>query len=676
MNNIIVSGTLIEFLKKYAVLPYFGIFIVLTLTFRIHLSGDDQALLYGLKNALDCLSDTPLKIPCNAGVLHFPIFQYLIGAPFKLAGFSDLSIKEIFGLMSLAWSLIAAATFWRAGFILSGKPGGHLGLLVLLSGYLLWYMTATFNEAASFALFALLALSVIDHWRIFYVCGIAFACTITKEVAFPFVLYFMFLSFYARELRVEVTATLFSRTFKFLGEFKYAISSVIAGIAINLTFNYFRFGSIENLQNFDPALFTPWAYVPSSLLYLFISPAAGLIFTWLSLCVLLVVPMIFLMRDRTEILIIGFTIIGLIVANIGLARWFSPFGWVAWGPRLTLPFLGAIGILGVYLVASKIIAYFQSAYRKNWSIIIFLIVAASSLPNIAVRLDQEAFFKKIFAPTNVAISSGLPSFTVQSAQAPLYQKATLEASARSIIIPTTIETTVNNWSIILLWLVSLFYIWRQLLLPVQDINEISALNTFSSCRHVICVTAPVKGRLISIGLTKKVAFTLTALLLLIGSALFVRTHREACPTCFDFWHKIRLGEANSEYHLIASQGIMVKGLVNFPATLPLVNIQIELSDSAVLEAVSVSAIDYNGNDLGNWTTRPISHLWGIGVVDNMVQGLIINNGPRKNNLKLSIGRKLTLLIPDNGNLAKDSKLYIQIYFDGGKRASTLATYKN
>jgi hypothetical protein len=673
MNNIIVSGTLIEFLKKYAVLPYFGIFIVLTLTFRIHLSGDDQALLYGLKTALGCLSDTPLKIPCNAGVLHFPIFQYLIGAPFKLAGFSDPSIKEIFGLMSVAWSLIAAATFWRAGVILSGKPGGHLGMLVLLSGYLLVYMTATFNEAASFALFALLVLSVIDHWRIFYVCGIAFACTITKEVAFPFVLYFMFLSFYARELRVEVTTTFFKRTFKFLAEYKYAISSVIAGVTINLAFNYFRFGSIENLHNFDPALFTPWAYVPSILLYLFISPAAGLIFTWLSLCVLLVVPMIFLMRDRTEIFIISFTIIGLIVANIGLARWYSPFGWMAWGPRLTLPFLGAIGILGVYLVAPKIITYFQSAYRKNWSIIIFLIVAASSLPNIAVRLDQEAFFTKIFAPTKVAISSGLPSFTVQSAPAPLYQKATLEASARSIIIPTTIETIVNNWPIIFLWLVSLFYIWRQLLRPVQDINEV--LNTSNSRRHVICVTARVKSRLISIELAKKVSFTLTALLLLISNALFVRTHREACPTCFDFLHKIRLGEVNAEYHLIASQEVMVKGLDNFPATLPLANIQIELSDSAVLEAVSVSAIDYNGNDIGNWTTRPISHLWGIGVVDNVAQDLISNNGPRKNNLKLPIGRKLTFLIPDNGNLTKNSTLYIQIYFDGGKRANTLATYK-
>jgi hypothetical protein len=173
-------------------------------------------------------------------------------------------------------------------------------------------------------------------------------------------------------------------------------------------------------------------------------------------------PMIFLMQDRREVLIIALAIIGLIIANVGLARWYAPFGWVAWGPRLTLPFLGAVGAIGLYLAAPKIIAYIQKRDRKIGWVLVFLIVAISSLPNISVRLDQGEFYKKIFATTKVEVSSVISNFTVQSAGPALYQDATHEAYARNIIAPTTIKVALANLPAILIWIISLFFICRRL----------------------------------------------------------------------------------------------------------------------------------------------------------------------------------------------------------------------
>ena len=466
-----------DILSKNIALSYTAILAILAFTFHIDSSGDTVALANGLDFALSCLSSSPMRFPCGEAVVHFPIFQYLIGAPFELLGITNsATLVYLFGVMSVAWSFIAAVTFWRIGYISSGRAGGALGFLILLSGYLLVYMTSSFNEAASFTLFALLALSVISRWRILFISLIAFACTITKEVAFPFVLYFMLLSFITIELRGVKTLTLKHLSVNFLFKYKVAIGSVFAGVAVNLLFNYFRFGSVKNLSNLDPLLLTPWIFVPDFFSYLFISPAGGLIFTWFSLCIFITLPTAFLIRDRAKIWIISFALLGIIVANLGLARWFSPFGWYAWGPRLTLPFLGSIGVVVVYLINPYIIEFFVSESRKKiGTLIIFFVIAISSLPNLAVRLDGEKFYTKMFEPTQIAIESKIPVFTVQTVPTNLYMAASLEAFARDIVLPTTIHILLKKLGVTILWLGALFFIVRQIFIP-EKMNDVVTLH--------------------------------------------------------------------------------------------------------------------------------------------------------------------------------------------------------
>lgn len=651
MKSLTSGGILASFLTKSALLPYLCILFVIATTFRIYPSGDDQVLLNGLSHALSCLAESPIIFPCASS--HFPIFQYLIGAPFKIAKFSDQSITEVFGFVNLAWFFVAAATFWRAGLISAARPGGHLALLILLSSYMLWYMTSSFNEAGAFALFALLVASVIDKWRIGYVCLIAFACTITKEVAFPFVLYFMFLSLLARESRAEGELNLFRRIPQFIAEYKFAIAGVIAGILLNHGFNYFRFGSIANLSNLDPLFFNPWGDVPLFLSYLFFSPSGGLVFTWLSLAILLTAPALLLVRDRSTIVISTLVLLGVVAANFGLARWYSPFGWNAWGPRLSLPFLGAASMLGIYLAAPHIINF--GSRFKYGAAIIFMVIATSSLPNIAARLDGGAFFARMYAPTKVALNSGIENFTVQSAPFPLYQKASAEAYARNIIVPTTVEIIFKHGGIAVLWLGSLLYL----------------------CNRFIIDSKQWEQKASRFGRAKNTLLLLSSLSLLFAAAWSTRSHRESCPHCFDLWQKFDLGQIHASYSLTPPQEALVNGLDNFPTKRSLASILIDIGRSdTLLKSISISAIGINNTDVGNWTTQPLSHLWGIGILGGKSGSALLNYGSRKDNLKLALPSELTLLIPDNGNLHKCPDIYIQIFYADGSRAETLATCKD
>jgi len=127
-------------------------------------------------------------------------------------------------------------------------------------------------------------------------------------------------------------------------------------------------------------------------------------------------------------------------------------------------------------------------------------------------------------------------------------------------------------------------------------------------------------------------------------------------------------QGNASYHLSPPRVALVKGLDNFPADRPLAEIQIELNDAAILKRISISATK-GGNIVGEWNTRPLPHLWGIGIVDNESSGKLRNDGPRGNNLNLPVGRKLTLLISDNDHLPERPNLKINI--DYGKHGHLL-----
>jgi hypothetical protein len=81
---------------------------------------------------------------------------------------------------------------------------------------------------------------------------------------------------------------------------------------------------------------------------------------------------------------------------------------------------------------------------------------------------------------------------------------------------------------------------------------------------------------------------------------------------------------------------------------------------------------------GVWITSPINQgLWGVAVIDNMggVEKLL-NDGPRKESMNLSIAHTLTLWIPNNGDLSTCPQFEIELLFAEGERFKSVANCKN
>jgi hypothetical protein len=177
-----------------------------------------------------------------------------------------------------------------------------------------------------------------------------------------------------------------------------------------------------------------------------------------------------------------------------------------------------------------------------------------------------------------------------------------------------------------------------------------------------------------IHISKTIFIFIIIIFLLFGISFSTKNKREPCPACFDLWHKIKRGEVVAEYQIISTDQFVVKNLEAFPATPLMAKIHINLLRPEVLESVSISAIGPNGDDIGNWTTQAIPYLWGIGIIDSIDNTKIINNDLKRDIFNIPISKEIYLIIPDNGNLTKYPKLYINFNFNGGKRVSTLAYY--
>ena len=440
-------GWLISLLSKnslWLLMAYLCLLVLYLFDRPLRASGDTVALISGIKVAVQCLQLG--KVHCDPSVVHFPIFQYLIGFPFVFFGMSDENTLTIFSLVSLSAFFISVWAFFSAGDGVDNLPaGGHLGVMLLLSGYVVWYSTSTFNESAAFALFSLLGLGVLKEWNKLKVAIIAFLCVLTKEIAFPFVIYLMLASYILKQEMCSNPRSYFKLGISFFRKYTLAIITILIGICINLLFNLFRFNNFRNISNLDPAFLTPFEFIPRFFYSLLMSPAGGVVYVWFSLSTALIILILYklIKNERTIGLIFG--VLGVLVFNAGLAMWYSPFGWVAWGPRLTLPILGAVGIMVTYSLVRTISGVKNLENNKLKSTCVMLLIfVISAAPTLSVILDEGIYFKAIFAPTRVELDSGIKPFIVQTVPADAYMRSAIESHSRNVIPLSTLDVVKEN----------------------------------------------------------------------------------------------------------------------------------------------------------------------------------------------------------------------------------------
>jgi hypothetical protein len=326
------------------------------------------------------------------GGSHFPLLQTIPAVGLRAAGLGVDQTRQGLAILNVVAFAVLLGIAWRT-LTRVGPSASLFFLAVLLSGPLLWYAISSFGEML--AALATLAM-VAACWRrsgsllaglLLVVAGIS------KDTALPFLLLLGFgssmlnpawreSSFRARRLRTLAVAA--------------AATLALIGI-----YNFARFGTVLNAVDSNPALMTPTLRDQVSFLgAIWLSPDGGLLVFWPSFGLLLGLVGVALARfsrTRTDLLTAGVAALALLGLSAGFAKWWSPLGWWAWGPRLLMPWLPAIGYLLVVAYGPRLQTLLRGLVQPAWRFwSCSLALAAVSLPQYVV-LFRPSIFSSIFA---------------------------------------------------------------------------------------------------------------------------------------------------------------------------------------------------------------------------------------------------------------------------------------
>lgn len=342
-------------------------------------TGDTPKLVHGTRVALECVRQSQwtrcgLLNPRFSAVREYPVLQYFPVAAMVQSGWSDRAILRALGVLSFAAFLTTLVLLVRAGRHLSSPMWTPLLLAVALTGPLLFYSTSAFGEMLTASLVLACMVAVLER-RPALILVLTLVAGLGKETLPPFVLALGIIVG-----RRDRDGWLPPRRVLLPLLAGSAASALVAG-----AFNEFRFGSWGNENYLQPAFRISHVRAARNLWNLLVAFDGGLTWFWTSMSLLLValafVAFVGLAQRRRSTLP-SFAVLAVFAAlMIGLASWYSPFGWVAWGPRLTLPLLPALVVAAAYAGGERLSAAVAGVMRRTWALIALLaIVLISAWP--------------------------------------------------------------------------------------------------------------------------------------------------------------------------------------------------------------------------------------------------------------------------------------------------------
>jgi hypothetical protein len=232
-----------------------------------------------------------------------------------------MSTAAFLGILWLCWVTLAPRSRWVAGAV----------VLMLVTGLPLHYSTHSYAEmpGAFFVVWLVHAWLRANTGSVF---AAALFASLIKETSLPFLGLTALLAASLRPSWREERARL------------AAVSgALVLGSGLSVVLNLFRFGVPYNARYLLEASWAPdWTTQLQTWAALWVSPNGGLLFFFPAF-VLALAMLPWVERGQWRLAAGVLLLLGLL--TLFLARWWSPFGWWAWGQRLSLPFLPAALLL-------------------------------------------------------------------------------------------------------------------------------------------------------------------------------------------------------------------------------------------------------------------------------------------------------------------------------------------
>jgi hypothetical protein len=308
----------------------------------------------------------------------YPLLQYVpdylarwIGATHdtRYTTLALLGTLAVFAVLALGWLVLSrigeGAWFWAL-------------VLVVLTGPLIVYANTTWGELLAAGLLVCLVAAVVLRAPPPVVAGAVFAACLTKETSYPFVAAIAALGLVLawRRTRASIRAHLV-----------WGGAGLAAAVVVASLFNRVRFGTLENTNYLQPEFRAPLDRVPEFFAGLLVAPNGGILLFWASASLLsgalLLVP--FVRRgserfDRWVAVVLALIAVGI---TVSLAMWWAPFGWIAWGPRLSLPWVLPLLLLALVAFGSAARPFAARLLATPWRLLVVAAaVLALTLPHV------------------------------------------------------------------------------------------------------------------------------------------------------------------------------------------------------------------------------------------------------------------------------------------------------
>ncbi len=314
----------------------------------------------------------------------FPLMQYLIAVPMRAVGFGVDSTLHTLILIDFAALLLSLVLAWRIARRLGLDVWAPVLVLALVISPLLWYSTVAYGEVLAGALLLLPVYAVLAKWPRWALVAAVTAACLSKETSPPFVLGLVVLAVLSLPMLGDDQESGHVGTLRPVAI--PVVIGLVVGTSLNAAFNVFRYRSLSNYTYTSLAPKITLGRTISNLRSLAIHPDFGLLWFWPAAIVVMLVGLVAAARHpwpRGWRALVPLGVPALLVANqIGLAVWNTPFGGIAWGPRLSLPLVVPLVVLAAVVVGARGEAVVSRLVRSAWVWPVGLLIVAGGLPQI------------------------------------------------------------------------------------------------------------------------------------------------------------------------------------------------------------------------------------------------------------------------------------------------------